>query len=52
MQFILKDEIVKECEDHIMYHIDAAKAILDGLAPNDTRALLYDAADYVYERSI
>ena len=35
-----------------MYHIDAAKAILDGLAPNDTRALLYDAADYVYERSI
>lgn len=52
MQFILNDEIVKECEDHIMYHIDAAKEILDGLAPNDTRALLYDTADYVYERSI
>lgn len=52
MQFILKDDIIKECEDHIMYHINAAKEILDGLAPNDTRALLYDAADFVYERSI
>ena len=32
--------------------IDAAKAILDGFADNATRDLLYQTADYIYERSI
>lgn len=52
MGFILQDDIIKECEEYIMYHINAAKDILNNLPPNDTLALLYDAADYVYERSI
>lgn len=50
--FITQDEIVGACEDTIFYHIDAAKAILDGFADNATRDLLYQTADYIYERSI
>ena len=50
--FITQDEIVGACEDMILYHIDAAKAILDGFADNATRDLLYQTADYIYERSI
>lgn len=50
--FITQDEIVGACEDTILYHIDAAKDILDGLADNATRDLLYQTADYIYERSI
>ena len=50
--FITQDEIVGACEDKIFYHIDAAKAILDGFADNATRDLLYQTADYIYERSI
>lgn len=50
--FITQDEIVGACEDTILYHIDAAKAILDGFADNATRDLLYQTADYIYERSI
>lgn len=50
--FITQDEIVGACEDTILYHIDAAKSILDGFADNATRDLLYQTADYIYERSI
>lgn len=50
--FITQDEIVGACEDTILYHIDAAKDILDGFADNATRDLLYQTADYIYERSI
>lgn len=50
--FITQDEIVGACGDTILYHIDAAKAILDGFADNATRDLLYQTADYIYERSI
>lgn len=50
--FITQDEIVGACEDTILYHIDAAKVILDGFADNATRDLLYQTADYIYERSI
>ena len=50
--FITQDEIVGACEDTILYHIDAAKDILDGFAENATRDLLYQTADYIYERSI
>ena len=35
-----------------MYHIDAAKDILNRFEKNETRSLLYEAADYIYERSI
>lgn len=52
MSFILKDDIVKACEDMIMQHINAAKQILSTFEDNETRALLYEAADYIYERSI
>ena len=52
MPFILQKDIIKECEDYILYHINAAKKILDQFEKNDTLNLLYDAADYVYERSI
>lgn len=52
MPFVLQDDIVKECEEAILYHIDAAKAILDDFEDNNTRELLYEAADYIYERSI
>lgn len=52
MSFILKDDIVKVCEDMIMQHINAAKQILSTFEDNETRALLYEAADYIYERSI
>lgn len=50
--FITQDEIVGACVDMILYHIDAAKDILDGFADNATRDLLYQTADYIYERSI
>lgn len=50
--FILQEDIIKACEDTIMYHIDAAKDILNGFEKNETRSLLYEAADYIYERSI
>ena len=50
--FITQDDIIKECEDTILKHIDAAKNILNGFEDNETRALLYEAADYIYERSI
>lgn len=49
---ILQDDIIKECEEIILSHIDAAKEILAGFKDNETRALLYEAADYIYERSI
>ncbi|MEE0434031.1 MAG: polyprenyl synthetase family protein [Peptococcaceae bacterium] len=52
MPFVLQDDIVKACEEAILYHIDAAKAILDNFDENETRALLYQSADYIYERSI
>lgn len=52
MSFILKDDIVKACEDMIMQHINVAKQILSTFEDNETRALLYEAADYIYERSI
>lgn len=52
LPLIQQESILKACEDEILRHIDAAKAILDTFADNSTRALLYEAADYVYERSI
>ena len=52
MSFILRDDIIKACEDMIMYHINAAKDILSTFKANETRALLYETADYIYERSI
>lgn len=52
MPFVLQKDIIKECEDYILYHINEAKRILDQFERNDTLNLLYDAADYVYERSI
>lgn len=50
--FILQKDIIKACENAIMYHIDAAKDILNGFEKNETCSLLYEAADYIYERSI
>ena len=52
LPFILQEDIIKACEDAIIHHIDAAKEILSGFENNETRSLLYEAADYIYERSI
>lgn len=52
LPFIQQEDILQACEDAILSHIDAAKAILAGFADNSTRALLFEAADYIYERSI
>ncbi|MDO4281456.1 MAG: polyprenyl synthetase family protein [Peptococcaceae bacterium] len=52
MSFVLQDDIIAECEAHIMHHISEAKAIVEQFDKNDTRGLLLDAANYVYERSV
>lgn len=50
--FITQESIIRACEERIIGHINAAKEILNGFKDNETRRLLYEAADYIYERSI
>lgn len=48
--FIQAPEIISACEDIIYQHINAAKEILNDFRANDTRNLLFEASDYIYER--
>lgn len=51
MSFIYKENVILECEKYIYMHINAAKKILETFRANETRSLLFEAANYIYERS-
>lgn len=50
--FLRNDAIIHHCEEYVQENIEKARNVLSGFQDNETRKLLFEAADYVYERSV